>query len=111
MNAQANFAAEENALAEQMLGIMVNDLMEKIDRPEMWKAFPQFLEQVPGLGDLICLSDQLPQPTPDEVAASMMPPEDPAEKIAKEKKVSVGPHRHYSQPRDRQTQAHTEPDR
>lgn len=65
MNAPANFAAEENALAEQMLGIMVNDLMEKIDRPEMWKAFPQFLEQVPGLADLICLSDQLPQPTPD----------------------------------------------
>jgi organic radical activating enzyme len=34
---------------EEMLGLILNDLQDPIDRPEMWRAIPQFLEALPAL--------------------------------------------------------------
>ncbi len=34
---------------EQMLALILNDLQAPVDRPEMWEAFPRFLDALPDL--------------------------------------------------------------
>lgn len=46
-NDQAEIDLAAKAQAEQMLRIMLEDLLQPDDRPEMWAAFPQFLAALP----------------------------------------------------------------
>lgn len=41
----------ETERAAEIFGVIANDLLEDMDRPELWEAFPQFLAAVPGLAD------------------------------------------------------------
>ncbi|WP_033920615.1 radical SAM protein [Sphingomonas sp. 37zxx] len=38
-------------IAEQMLGLLIKDLCDGVDHPEIWQAFPQFLAQITALPD------------------------------------------------------------
>lgn len=46
-------AHESFELAEQMLGLMISDLRDEADHPEIWNAFPEFLAKVTALPDAI----------------------------------------------------------
>lgn len=37
------------AIGEQMLGLLINDLCDDVDHPEIWTSFQDFLDKVPGL--------------------------------------------------------------
>ena len=57
--------------AEQMLWIMVNDLLDPIDRPEMWAAMPQFLEQLPGLPEAAAEAREIVACGPDDLKTAV----------------------------------------
>jgi MoaA/NifB/PqqE/SkfB family radical SAM enzyme len=39
--------------AEQMFWLLMNDLLDGTDHPEIWEAFPQFVDQLPGLSSVM----------------------------------------------------------
>lgn len=63
MGLQADAGARQVPLAAEIALLLVNDLCDNNDHPEIWEAFPQFLAMVPDLPELI--ADRL------EIAASM----------------------------------------
>jgi hypothetical protein len=42
-------ADPDTAKAAEIFSVIANDLLEDMDRPELWEAFPQFLAAVPKL--------------------------------------------------------------
>lgn len=44
-------AAAETELAIEVFAIIANDLLEDVDRPELWEVFPQFIATAPKLAE------------------------------------------------------------
>nr|WP_315589907.1 radical SAM protein [Sphingomonas psychrotolerans] len=43
----------DRSQSEQIFGLLMNDLLDGADHPEIWEAFPQFIQQLPHLSSVM----------------------------------------------------------